>query len=39
MKKNEHSLSDPWDNSKLSNTCVIEIPDGEENKNREEKNI
>ena len=30
MKRKEDSLSDPWDNIKCTNICIIGIPEGEE---------
>lgn len=39
MKKNEHSLIDPWDNIKLSNTCACEIPDGEEKRMKKKNHL
>ena len=30
MKRNEHSLSDHWDNTKCTNIRIIGVPEGEE---------
>ena len=32
MKKHEGNIKDLWDNIKRANLCIIEIPEGEENK-------
>ena len=36
MKKKD-SLTDPWDNIKPTNICIIGVPEGEEKKKRPEK--
>ena len=37
MKRNEDSLRDLWDNIKLSNICIIGVPEGEEREKGPEK--
>lgn len=36
MLKNEDSLTDPRDNIKCTNICIIEAPEGKERKKRTE---
>lgn len=30
LKKSEQSLRDPWDNSKWTDMCTVEVPEGGE---------
>ena len=36
MKKSEARLQDLWDNIKVTNICVIRVPEGEEKEKGEE---
>ena len=36
MKRNEDTLRDFWESSKLTNICIIVVPEGEEEKKKPE---
>ena len=39
LKTNEESLRDLQDNVKCNNICIVGVPEGEESKKRDRKNI